>query len=362
VVYLDQFAISNIYKIKSGTFRATSNDRAYFERLSNAVDRALLSQQAIFPPSNIHNNETNVTAFADELRLQHEMLSGDVSFRRAAKVTSLQVMAFAEAFLAGNPPPTLDFSVDTVLKGYRNRWLPDLHITANMSYAQFAPGLRQGRDTGAAEMAALAARWAAEKPSFQEVLNSELGSYAKANIGELRAAGEREARGWAVNDGMEVFEARGNAVYREFLRLCELFKERGVPHDQTFAEVFRFWTWEGLHFLPVHRISSFLFAALARKMASGQKRPPGSGTLNDVRAIATYAPYVDAMIIDSEFANFLGESPLREEVRLKAKIFSMRSRTAEGGREAFMTYLEDLADRASAEVKVLATEFYGVGV
>ena len=46
------------------------------------------------------------------------------------------------------------------------------------------------------------------------------------------------------------------------------------------------------------------------RVAGGQRRVT-RGFMNDVRAISTYAPYVDAMFIDRECADLLGEGRLR---------------------------------------------------
>ena len=55
--------------------------------------------------------------------------------------------------------------------------------------------------------------------------------------------------------------------------------------------------------------------------------------MNDVRAISTYAPYVDAMFVDRECAELLGEGRLRDELEYKARIFSFADT------QAFIDYL-----------------------
>ena len=78
--------------------------------------------------------------------------------------------------------------------------------------------------------------------------------------------------------------------------------------------------------------------------------------MNDVRAISTYGPYVDAMFLDNECASLLAEEPLRSKVKgnLKAKIFSATSG------DAFLKYLRELELRAPPEVKQYAEEIYGL--
>lgn len=338
VIYLDQFAISNIYKVATGTLRQTATNRPFWTRLHDAVMRAYRLQQAIFPASDIHYNETVVaTDIADGLSPAHEMLSGDTRFKRVEDIVCAQAWAFAEAYADGNPPPKLDFSVDNILAGERNAWIPRLHITTNMSFRQFAPGIRAGREAASRSFQALAAKWASEKPRFSAVLNNELNSLGGANRAALLA--------WK--------EGAYCRVLRQILGLLAIFERRGMSQSQATVEVVKFWDWKGNHHQPEHRISSYLFAGLARRIGSGQ-RPPDRGTLNDVRAIATYGPYVDAMFIDKMFEVLLGEQPLANDLAMKAQFYSVRNG------DAFIAYLDGLCARATDKVREYAEEVYGV--
>lgn len=107
--------------------------------------------------------------------------------------------------------------------------------------------------------------------------------------------------------------------------------------------------------MPTHRISAYLFAGLSRRLVSaGQKKLPSKGMMNDIRAISTYGPYVDAMFIDKGCASLLSEEPLRSELRLKAEIFSSTSG------QAFLQYLQRLDDETPANVRRHAREIYGI--
>lgn len=354
VIYLDQFAISNVYKVSTGTLRETATSGAFWVRLHDAVQRAYLLQQAVFPASNIHDHETLVAAgMADGLSLAHEMLSDDTDFHPVEDIVMAQVWAFAEAYAEGKPPPELDFNVDDILDGERNAWIPELHVTANMSFSHFAPAVRAGRDAAATEFQALAAHWAQEKPSFATVLKSELKSLLSANRGAVLASAERFQRAVEAEDWLQMVEGGESAIMRQFRQLRSFFEKRGTPENQSTTEVLKFWDWAGNQHQPEHRISCYLFAGLARRMANGQ-RLPDRGTLNDIRAIATYGPYVNAMFIDKMFETLLCEQPLAKDLTMKARFFSMRNG------EAFIAYLNGLSAQASDEVRRYAEEAYGV--
>lgn len=354
VVYLDQFAISNIYKVSTGTLRETAPSHAFWVKLHAAVQRAYLLQQVVFPASSIHDDETLVAAgMADGLALAHDMLSGETEFDRVEDIAMAQVWAFVEAYADGKPPPDLDFGVDGILEGERNAWIPELHISTNMSFSQFAPATRAGRDAAAAEFQALAAHWAQEKPSFATVLKRELNSMQSANRGAVLASAHRMEEAIENGDMLEMIESAESAIMRQFRALRTFFEKRGVTPEASTAEVLKFWGWAGNHHQPQHRISSYLFAGLARRIANNQ-RAPDKGMMNDIRAIATYGPYVDAMFVDKMCENLLREQPLARDLKMKAKFFSMRTG------EAFLAYLDGLAAQATDEVRRYAEEAYGV--
>lgn len=124
--------------------------------------------------------------------------------------------------------------------------------------------------------------------------------------------------------------------------------------DKASDQVFKFWELARVPVVTRSSISAYLLAALARKMSAGQRRPPSQGMLNDIKAISTYAPYVDAMFLDNECAALLAEEPLRSDLQLKARIFCLNSG------DAFLDYLTSLEKEASAEVRKYAGEIYGL--
>jgi hypothetical protein len=174
VVYLDQFAISEIFKVKAGTRNAAAGGQGFWEEVEAQANRAYLLQQVIFPNSDIHRDETIVSPFGNELALAHEMLSGDVSFNSVNEIELSQALACAEAYLQSKPGPHLNFEVDEILEGERNDWLPDMHVTASMDYGIFSEELRIRREEAASNFAPLWQRWLRDKPTFSDVLKHEL--------------------------------------------------------------------------------------------------------------------------------------------------------------------------------------------
>ena len=95
-----------------------------------------------------------------------------------------------------------------------------------------------------------------------------------------------------------------------------------------------------------------MFAALAAQVKGGRKSVPSAGFMNDVRAIAAYAPYADAMLIDKECAELLRHGRCNSELNYKAAIFSLS--TANG----FLEYLRSLVELTPTEIREHAKLLY----
>ena len=104
--------------------------------------------------------------------------------------------------------------------------------------------------------------------------------------------------------------------------------------------------------VPTHKISSYLFAALARRARSGQRRVPSGGFLNDVNWISAYSPFVDSMFLDKECFELLME--VKGTLPIKAKMFSVERK------KEFLSYLDEMSSGADPQVAKAARTFYGI--
>jgi hypothetical protein len=331
----------------------TSN-REFWESCERLTNLAYLRQQVIFPASNLHSDETIVWHSAQDLRLAHEMLSGETAFERTDQIALQQELAFAEAFCRSSPAPQLSFDVDDILvEGKRNDWLPKLHINVKADFSMFADAIRSSRQTAAANLQALATRWSQQGPTFDEILEHELTSFGSASIQAFMEATEKWKKAMALDDPIALINAQ-STIFDRTRALLHLFESNGVPPDKATDALLSFWNWDGNRYLPTHHIMAYLFAALGWKFSSGQRRPIAGGVLNDFSAISTYGPYVDAMFVDRECAELLKHPRLRSDLALKAKIFSLRSG------DEFLEYLTSLANGASDAVIAYSRELYGI--
>lgn len=348
VIYLDQFVFSLLFNVEAGG-RLPKGHEAFAKELHKRLRRLVLLQQVILPHSDIHRDETTVFHSAMELRQAYEFMGGDVELLETHKVEFDQTLLAAQAYLAGMPLQ-LDYSVDQVLKDRRNGWLPDMHISVRSDFTIFADGLRRKRDESHIALRDLADKWARDRPSFADVLKTELGSILS---GKIQALASSERNKWH-DDPMVSLNAIRAPIQNEARELLRLMQKSGIPQDEAGQKVRDFWASDANVNLPHHQISSYLFAGVARRVILGQKTIINKGLMNDIRAISCYAPYVDAMFVDKGCEQLLSERPISDDLRYKARIFSL------SGTEAFLSYLDELEAVTPSVVREHASQIYGI--
>ena len=105
--------------------------------------------------------------------------------------------------------------------------------------------------------------------------------------------------------------------------------------------------------VPFNKISSMLYAALARKAAAGRKNPPSQGIVNDVLLISVLLPYCDSMFIDKECYGYLNEEPLKSKLDFNTRLFSLTNR------DEFIDYLDEIEKSAPKGQISKIAEVYG---
>lgn len=351
VVYLDQNAFSVLFQAQRNGRLPIGHEEACLELL-RLSQRALYLQQVVFPHSNIHHDETIVFREAQELREAYEFMGGDARLSSTHDIELNQAAEYARARLEGREPQ-LSFEVDEVMASPRNRWLSDMHISVRADYSRFAPALRASRDRAHEGMTRLAATWAKEQPSFQEVLDRERAAYGKAKVGVFFQTLTDYGTATESGDVQGVINSSLSHIMDEHRALEHVFKKAGVPENECTEHVIDFWLSEEARHQPMHDIEAHLFAAFARRIGRGQRKFT-RGLSNDIRAIAAYGPYVDAMFLDKEFEIILKETPELRKLPLKAKIFSFASL------DEFLGSLNDLCERTPADVRKYASRIYHV--
>jgi hypothetical protein len=352
VIYLDQFAFSELFKLRSGKRREDAHTE-FWQSADRLIHRVVLLQQAVFPPSDVHHSETLVSPWPQELRDAYEAVSGEVRLEDTNHIQLSQIAAFAQAFITSTKPE-IDLSVDNAVRGRRNEWLPDMRVSVKTDYSQFADGTRASVDETAGAVVDLMEGWRKRGMGFDEALEVELSSYHESRMGALKSFAERHVKAVAADDFMAELNLGMSFIVREMSLLRDIFSRAGIPADEIDETTSRFWKWDGNREQPFGRILAYMFAALAGQVKAGRTKTVSRGFMNDVKAIAAYAPYVDAMLVDNECATLLGLGRPRDELTYRARIFSLNNK------EEFLAYLQELDDGTPEEVRHFASMIYGV--
>ena len=350
-IYLDQFMFSMIYNVKNEG-NLPKGHEAFAKDVYALLRRCVLLQQIFLPHSDIHHDETTVFHSPIDLRGLYRFFGGDISLMDSRDVELLQNIQFAKAYF-DTAEPAVSLDIDEIADRRRNEWLPDMHVGVRTDYSQFTDHIRTVRGEVHDAMKQLADTWLANHETFSNVLESEFSAIGPVKK-QAFANWFEEVSNPDPGDPLALLESSGRPIYREYRELCRLLEDRGVDEDRQPIEIRNFWHWERQREIPHQRISSYLFAAVARRVVMGEKKIVDRGLMNDVRTISTYAPYVDALFIDKRCAALLKEEPLGSELNYKARIFSLSEP------DEFLGYLREIENRTPDEVREYAAMIYGI--
>lgn len=345
VIYLDQFAFSLIHNVRTDG-RLPKGHEEFAVQLHDQLRRLVLLQQIVLPHSDIHSDETTVWSKGNELRATYEFFGGDVRLVDSITIETNQILDAAVSF-ANNGPVLSEFSVDDALEDERNSWLSDMHISVESDFSAFADDIRNTRQELFQRVLELAALWSTM--SFRQVLDRELNGSGGDKVRAFFNA--QDAR--KSNDGTLILTGELTGIEIEVIELRRIMMEAGATEEKAIESILLFWNSEHFRSLPHHKISSYLFAATARRVAAGGKKIINEGMMNDVRAISSYAPYLDAMFIDKTSEAILEERELREGLSYRSKIFSFKTKNG------FLEYLGGLEESTPSNVKELCKSIYG---
>lgn len=307
-------------------------------------------QQILLPHSDVHHSETLASIYSNDLRKCYEHIGGDARLLDTNQIELDHNRELQAAYIERRAPK-IERGPDHVIEKGRKEWLNDIHISVNADYSQFKDGQRVSNERSSASLNNLVSYWQNEKPSYDDVIELELGTHAKERkksvLQLLLDSFEAKKNG----DFMAQMNFMMHPIMNEYSMLLKGFQRAGMEESQIDDNIYEFWSWDEHRKQPESLIAAHMFAGMARKVVAGQKNVSGS-FLNDVRAIATYAPSVDVMFVDKECHTLLNEANKKLEYR--ARIFSLNTQ------DEFLEFLAQLEASVSSEVRGFTNRIYGV--
>ncbi len=357
IIYLDQFAISNMMKILNPNTKAYSKQKdKFWLNLFERIYRLFCMQIIVCPYSEFHTDESLVTPYYESLKRMYELLSYGVRFESQLRIEVIQLLDYANKWLSGKDKENVDATLDTnlAIQGEINQWLDRFIISVPDFKENWVDQLREDRDRGHKGFISAFIQWQTETHfTFDDWYKREYTAYGQSVIDRyfqyLRTQIDQQNK--EVQISFEtLFPPPAVLTFRA---IKHFFLDKGLSENKAIEKTIEFLKSPSLENVPFVRIYALLAAALARKAAAGQKNPPNQGTANDITAISFVLPYCDAIFIDNECAALLKEKPLSERINYGTKIFSLNNKNE------FIDYLDSLEKNISPVQVHFLNEVYG---
>lgn len=347
LVYLDQMVLSEIAKKLDPVWREEKPhvDDFWLEAFDR-IDRLVKLQLVVCPDSPIHEIESSMLErYESVMRRLYKHLASGVSLRFPHEVLMFQLNEAFDAWSGSRDPDWSRITRDDVVRGRLDYWSDRLLITVNMGHL---PGeIENRRESRERAHDALQQFWerraSQSRRSFEDLFQEERRGVAYTALQSFMAHLQRWQR---VTTGQEEIADPLQFFMPSWLVqlvswVLHRLGESGVSQEDQLQRAAEFLYSEQALSAPENDLGALLYASLGWRAAHGQKSVPGQGTPNDIKFIAAYLPYCDAMFIDNDFAQLLSEGPLAEAVSsFPARIFSRRSR------DDFLAYLAELEEGA----------------
>jgi len=312
VLYLDQFFFSHAFRAGDNRFVAA------VER----IKRLAALQILVAPFSSIHEDETHQWERRDDLFKFIKATARGHEFEPAYEVEENQILKGLQAWLKGDSE-MFQLESDDAFERELHEWDSYMRIDVGR-YIGDVDLIRTLKRKSVTGLVDLFDGWRKLHSSFDDDLQAE---YAAAGKGYMDAYLEfalRVARG----DFMAMLDAPiMSTVVQSMLH--------AVPEDEPAEERLRrcagFLVSGHFKELPYQWLQARIHATLKGLVKDGayMNRERAlqrlSGYFFDVKHIATYAPYVDAFVMDQPMAELVSRPTVQLEARFGTKVFSLNN-------------------------------------
>lgn len=358
IIYIDQFAISNMMKAinpKTKSYQKGTLD-AFWKKCFERLDSLCKLQLIVCPDSGFHTDESLLSPFFTPLKRMYELLSGGVSFCDPETIKRFQLYHHAANWISGDKNKEINLDVDSVVRGNINAWQDRLFVSVNLNYGtDWIDELRKARNKINKDLSNLFKKWQTEKDrTFNDWFEIESMSFGRTTI-ELYLSYLFQLEKISISNSKTIIDYRKipHATLLLLRSIKDAFLRAGMQEANVTIKTVEYLLSPLLKDVPFIKISSMLYAALARKAAAGRKSPPNQGMANDIEIISVLLPYCDAMFIDNECYAYLKEKPLCDAIDHGTEIFSQNTK------DEFLKYLDDIERITPKEHFDKISEVYG---
>lgn len=334
ILYLDQFFYSHAFRGENKSFVGAK------ERI-----RALAIDQLIVSPySNLHEDETQLWTPEQREPLMKfiKQTSGGHKFWPEYHVKQVQIAEAFPRFLSQAAPEPIIDRTDAIPSDV-NKW--DDYFWIDVGSFKTDPDiLRCGKDEAVRSLIDLFPEWAQGPSTFDDDVAAELrggrDSYFRLYLQYVRRIGEGDHKA-LIDSPID------SKIVENLMRYANEY----LTPDYRMQRIHAFFDSTYFANVPHERISSEFFALLRYKLRQGAYRDAEKakrrfkGFFYDVRFIATYAPYCDAMVVDALMHSWATD-PLIDLPRRYGTRFFSRTNWSD-----FLDYLDELDMSRTEELK-----------
>lgn len=348
VLYLDQFAISNMMKALNPKTEAHQKGRVdeFWGELFQKVDRLIKLQLLVCPDSDIHSKESVLYGFPDNvedalaLRKLYYYLSKRVSFRHHKQVQQRQLCRHVKHWVEGREKEPISFDCIDAFYDNPHEWTDPLDslIDANMEWSE-------------------------------EFVDELLSTKARVQENSEDFPKEWEFKEFAGFYGRDVLQNYYSYIQRfdnnipialDAVNMVHVaLKEKGIAGQELDKKMREYFESEAIEYLPFNRIKAMLYASVAEEIRSNKKAKTklDKALMNDINMIATYLPYCDAIFIDNKMHHYLRQNSLSDELKnYRCRIFSSKA-----NKDDLLFFLNEIEESVSEAHKARVFEKYGKG-
>jgi hypothetical protein len=352
VIYLDQFAISEMMKAVNRKLGKENVDKFWFS-LFEKLERLNKLQLIVCPDSVFHRRES-LSFEPKAMKRMYEHFSNGVHFYGPETIRRFQIAAYFSKKVGGKD---MKIDIGDIAHGRIDEWQGKFQVSVDFGIRDDEiKDFKKSRDSVFEALQKVFESWQREK-------NKKFNDwYLEEGLAWGRAMAEKYAHQLAEVSASVISGRSYDTEKHVSLMLSEesvlihnlnLYVE-GNQLEKT-RKVLAFLQSKDLLKISFNEIASSLWAIIAHQAAhGGRKKPPNRGMANDIDMISTLLPYCDAIFIDNEMFNLLNQGEVKKRItKHGTKIFSISSK------EEFIKYLDNIEKNASKEHLELVDYVYG---
>jgi hypothetical protein len=357
VIYIDQFALSNMMKAIDATAKGHARTAAdpFWLRLFESLERLCKLQLAICPASEAHTRESLMVDFYAAIKRMSDQLSHGIAFHEEY-IRELQIHTAARAWAKGEQA-RYDFDAANVVDGDLHGWHERIIIGVSGGYPEsLVESIRAERDRIGAEIESLYNRGYVNAPNigYRAWLQRENERAPEAMLLAHEAWLNRAKEIYSGERPFDLDELMPPPAVQRLTVIARVMGEHfGGSRQHALSKVGEFLRSSAFAEIPYIAIAHRLWAVIAMKASAGQKKAPNRGTVNDIAVVSTLLPYCDAMLLDHPCLAMIEDIPRDFALPYPTRLFSTRRA------DELFDYLADIERQADPAVLATVERVYG---